>query len=299
MNQFNEDQLDYVDQVFDRAKRLIQARIWGEIKEHRLETWRGCFHNYGAELLGAYLLDNLCFRSRDQFFSMLDTLFLDFLNSRDFTKKTGLVDFLQSRPDATTTSALRIVPVIGLSAPPTKSGPYILRLAQRRYGIRSHWLCWPHQLQSIEGLSDLIFVDDFCGTGEQFIEFSRSIELDQICKKNSTLQITYLVAAAHVEGIHKISMEFPFVHIKCAEKLGAINTVLSNECLDRYQISGFQAQIMAQYQDVVKRAGLPQGKIANGYGKLGLAYGFAHATPNNTLPIFWYETDNWTPLLER
>ncbi|PIY32652.1 MAG: hypothetical protein COZ08_06660, partial [Bacteroidetes bacterium CG_4_10_14_3_um_filter_42_6] len=74
---YTEDQLDYIDQVFDRANKLINARVWGEIKVHRLDTWRGCFKNFGAELVGAYLLDNLCFRSREQFFSLLDNLFLE------------------------------------------------------------------------------------------------------------------------------------------------------------------------------------------------------------------------------
>jgi hypothetical protein len=299
MIHYNEDQLDYIDQVFDRAKKLIQARIWDEIKVHRLESWRGCFENYGAELVGAYLLDNLCFRSRDQFFSLLDTLFLDFNSSNSTTGSGHLLDLVQNRSNQTTESIVRIVPVIGLSAPPTKSGPYILRLVQKRYGIKSEWLAWPQHIQSVEALSELVFVDDFCGTGQQFIEFALSIDLTKIRAANPALRVSYLVATAHEEGIKAIKKELPFVHIKCAEKLGLTNSVLQDKCFERYQIAGFQSLVLEQYEDIVKRAGLPKGKFAEGFGKLGLAYGFAHATPNNTLPIFWYETDSWTPLLDR
>jgi hypothetical protein len=299
MVHYNEDQLDYIDQVFDRAKKLIQARIWDEIKVHRLESWRGCFENYGAELVGAYLLDNLCFRSRDQFFSLLDTLFLDFVSSNGTISSGHLLNLVRNRSNQTTESIVRIVPVIGLSAPPTKSGPYILRLVQRRYGIRSEWLAWPQHIQSIESLSELVFVDDFCGTGQQFIEFAQSIDLVKIRAEKPALKISYLVATAHEDGVNSIKKELPFVHIKCAEKLGLTNSVLHDKCFERYQIAGFQTLVLEQYEDIVKRAGLPKGKFAEGFGKLGLAYGFAHATPNNTLPIFWYETDSWTPLLDR
>ena len=59
-------------------------------------------------------------------------------------------------------------------------------------------------------------------------------------------------------------------------------------------------KIAAQYDSAVKILGLPQSiKLAGGYGGLALAYAFAHATPNNTLPIFWMGTENLTPLLDR
>ena len=56
----------------------------------------------------------------------------------------------------------------------------------------------------------------------------------------------------------------------------------------------------ALYNSLIKTVGLPdeQHQLHN-YFKLGLCYGFSHATPNSTLPIFWYETDNWIPLLNR
>lgn len=296
-----DDQLDYIDQVFDRAKNLVQTGVWGDIKEQRLEAWLGCLRNYDAALLGAYLLDNLCYRSKDQFNSLLDALFLDLSDqSADPATDKLLVERLQKKPDSPSEPCVCLAPVIGFLSPPTKSGPYILRLAQRRYDIHSDWLVWPHKIQSLGSLTDLFFVDDFCGSGKQFTDFCESIKLSALHDAFPDLRVTYLVAAAHKNGIQKIQQELPFVHIKCAERLGDINSVLSNTCFSRYQIDGFQQLVMQQYQRVVKEAGLPmQGKLANGFGDLGLAYAFAHATPNNTLPIFWYDTEHWTPLLDR
>lgn len=296
-----DDQLDYIDQVFDRARKLVQTRVWDEIKEYRLEGWIGCLQNHGAELLGAYLLDNLCFRSRDQFFSMLDALFLDLPAYPSIPDDGGrLIDRLRGYPQQGGPSSIRLAPVIGLASPPTKSGPYILRLTQRRYMIRSDWLIWPHLLEKEEGLTDIIFVDDFCGTGKQFVDFANSIRLGELHSQRQNMCITYLVAAAHEIGIKKIQNELPFVKIKCAERLSAITSVLEDECFERYQVDDFRNIVLEQYAHVTKQCGLPtSGKFAKGFGELGLAYAFAHATPNNTLPIFWRETNQWTPLLER
>ncbi|MBR8094983.1 hypothetical protein KDX09_37235 [Burkholderia cenocepacia] len=296
-----DDRLDYIEQVFDRARRLVQTRVWDDIKEHRLEGWIGCLQNQDAELLGAYLLDNLCFRSRDQFYSMLDSLFLDLPAFPSTPGRGGrLTTRLRSRPKLDDDAPVRLAPVIGMESPPTKSGPYILRLAQRRYGIHSDWLAWPHLLEGNDKLSDIVFVDDFCGTGKQFVDFASSIRLRELHSQKTSIGITYLTAAAHEDGIRKIHDELPFVEVRCVERLGPVTSVLGDDCFARYQIDGFRELVLEQYENVTKRCGLPTtGKFAKGFGELGLAYAFAHATPNNTLPIFWWETDDWTPLLER
>lgn len=295
----HDDQLEYVDQVVDRATKLVQTGIWDAISLHRLDAWLTCLANYEAQLLGAYLLDNLCCRSRHQFLAMLDSLFCDLRQEQLGLGTEGrLIELLQNRPPRHPPALLS--PVIGLSEPPTKSGPYILRLGQRRYRIHSDWLAWPANLARQENPKCLFFVDDFCGSGKQFSDFAMSIRLDELYKRNPSLQIIYLVATIHPKGIKKLADEWPFVQVKFADRLVEGNSVLSDVCFSRYEIPGFKEVVMAQYERVVKEAGLPTtGKLALGFGNLGLAYAFAHATPNNTLPIFWYETPAWTPLLDR
>lgn len=296
---YSEDQLDYIDQVYDRARKLVQTQVWDGIKEQRLDNWLGCLKNHEAELLGAYLLDNLCFRSRDQFMSMLDRLFLSTSITAENSSYDGhFIDRLKQKPREN--NGLYLAPVIGLLSPPTKSGPYVLRLAQRRFLIHRDWLIWPRQINEIGSLTDLIFVDDFCGTGKQFTNFCKDICLDQLVSRHSKLHITYLVAAIHETGIRKIRDELPYINIQYAERLADVNSVMSETCFKRYQIDGFEQLVLQQYHKVVQKSGLPTGgKLANGYGDLGLAYAFVHATPNNTLPIFWFDTNHMTPLLDR
>lgn len=299
--EISEDETDYIDQVLDRCRKLIHSGIWEGIKEERLDGWFGSLRNCDAELLAAYLLDNLAFRSRDQYAALLDAIFIDLtITSAAGGHGARLVDELVQSKSSTSRFNIKMAPVIGHAAPPTKSGPYILRLAQRRYRINNDWLSWPHLLVDVDTISHLYLVDDFCGTGEQFTKFLKSIHLDEILKKSPGIKITYLVTTIHTDGLERITKEYPFVTVIWAERLGSVNAALSAAALGRYQVTGFSDKILNQYANAIKHTGLPgKGRVADGYGGLGLAYGFTHATPNNTLPIFWMATPKLTPLLDR
>lgn len=292
-----EDQTDYVAQVTERARRLIQMDIW-DIPEHRLDTWLGCFSNYSCELLAAFLLDNLCLRSRHQFESLLDTLFCDLPDPLG-GEGDRLLSMLARNPKRKPPELL-LVPVIGAEQPPTKSGPYVLRLAARRYQIHSAWLAWPAKISGASGLKHVFFVDDFCGSGKQFEEFANSINLTQLHQIEPKVKLTYLVAAAHETGIEHVRKSFPFVSLKVGEILAHQNAIMSDANLARYQVGEFKEEVRRQYDHLIAKAGLPvKGDLRDGFGGLGLAYGFSHGTPNNSLPIFWYDTEYWTPLLDR
>lgn len=294
-----EDQSDYIEQVVDRSKKLIQTGIWEGIEEDRLANWLGSLRNCGAELLGAYLLDNLAFRSRQQYASLLDTVFHD-LRLTFEGKSQRLLDVLASVPADLDRVSVQVVPVIGQAQPPTKSGPYILRLAQRRYRMKSEWLAWAHLLHTAKNLTHIFFVDDFCGTGEQFEAFLNDIDIQKIRHQNPNVNITYLVTVIHSKGRSHLKDKFPFVNVVCGECLLPINAVMSPEALARYRVPGFADEIEKQYESVLQQTGLPtRGQMAQGFGSLGLAFAFTHATPNNTLPIFWMSKPKLAALLDR
>lgn len=298
MIQLTDDQQEYVEQVFTRARNLIEHGTWGEIDLGRLESWLGCFENYKASLLAAYLLDNLCYRSKSQFHAMLDVLFTDIRLSSNTLTSPKLIDVISEKNPKEVSIVL--TPVLSPDAPPTKSGPYILRLAQRRYDIKNAWMAWPESINYSGALEDVIFVDDFCGTGRQFEKFGKKIALTETYQKHPDVRFWYFVTTIHIKGLTYLNEKFPFLKIRYAELLSENNAALGKTSFDRYQIDGFEGMILEQYDTVISASGLPKNKdFAEGFGELGLAYGFAHATPNNTLPIFWWDTPSWTPLLDR
>jgi hypothetical protein len=197
---------------------------------------------------------------------------------------------------------IRLVPVICESDAPTKSGPLVLRRLQRILQLKAKWMCWPWQAKDAvdeHGVNTIIFVDDFLGSGDQFVKFFTQWEFaNQLA---SGLTFIYAPVVAHQLGLENLSISLPTVHVECVEKLGTDQRFFNEhtwEQLSQGQISAAEARDW--YLNFGERRGFkPKDVSLLGYGDLELVFGFSHSTPNNSLPILWHACANWQPLLER
>lgn len=290
------DEKEYIHIIETRARYLIQSKIWDSISEQSLENWISGLKVLRASLLGAYILDNLAFRTKNQYSALLDVLIDQVEVCVSNTQPAiPMIEAFNRR----TKYPIALSPVIGMNEPPTKSGPYILRLAQRRFKLNSARMYWPHQLIQLEELNQVIFIDDFCGTGNQFLDFLDSINFDQLLLKFPHLKVSYAVTTLHENGLNTIKSKYSDITIYYSEYLTHSNSnLLHDKFLDRYEVDGFKEQIREQYEEVCL-AIKPPSKFKYGYGDLGLSYAFAHSTPNNSLPILWRGTEVLPPLVER
>lgn len=293
---YTTDDQEYINRITLRAKHLIQSRIWDSISEQSLDHWLSGLSLLKAELLGAYILDNLTYRTKDQYLSLLSSLVDQiFITLPQDTEPLSFINAFTSRLQ----HPIALSPVIGLNEPPTKSGPYILRLAQRKFRLKSTCMYWPNHLIQLEKLKYVIFIDDFCGSGKQFLDFLNSINFKELLLKFPDLEVVYAVTTIHEHGYETIKKNYSQIKIFYAEYLTHSNSnLLNDEFLDRYSINGFREKIREQYENVCLHV-KPSSKFKYGYGSLGLSYSFAHSTPNNSLPILWMDSDALPPLVER
>lgn len=288
----------FIEQVHQRTRSYVKSNIWASISLDRLDRWIDQFECYQYSFLGAVLLDNLLFRSKSQVLATLEWLMSCPELCRDFKSDLSLVESFSSYKDP----GVRLVPAISFDKPPTKSGFYILRLIQRLFRIHASWLIWPQKINEWpSGANLLIIVDDFLGSGDQFKEFVSVASLEVFHKEHPRVRIVYLVLAAHVDGINAINKDFPFVEIVCADTLGSEYHLFDGTRVDKKYQLAVSSNLKNDYLDLARKAGLPlSGKVGPfGYGGQCLSYAFEHATPNNVLPAYWFETTNWEPLLDR
>lgn len=174
------ENIDYfVESVFSTCKQLIESGFW-EIPESRLSSWYRQFCGPEEQFFAACLLDQTIFRSRLQFESALRALFRSNLFGAVFPGQNDLclTQAIQGRYEP----KIRLIPVICETDPPTKSGPLVMRRLQRILRINSKWMCWPWQVpQAIDenGVTTIVFVDDFLGSGRQFETFFRQWGFDK------------------------------------------------------------------------------------------------------------------------
>ena len=146
---------------------------------------------------------------------------------------------------------------------------------------------------------NLIFIDDFVGTGKTVTDFWNTC-VSLIKKKLPNVKIYLLALVATDEAIDVIRQHTGITLI-CPQILGSDYKVFDdNSSIFRNMSKRQTAKNMCQYygeQLVGNR------ENALGYKGSQLLIGFHHNTPNNTLPVIWADTKigerQWQPLFER
>ena len=149
----------------------------------------------------------------------------------------------------------------------------------------------------------VIFIDDFCGTGQQITKMGGDTlphlrrAADNIGVK---LDIWYLTLLATSHGLNTV------------EQTGLFQQVQSLSVLDAtYRVFDHSSQYFRDPPDYVDKSECEEimsyyGNriLVNapfGYGNSQLLLGFHHNVPDNTLPVIWAETSLpwWRPIFER
>lgn len=142
-----------------------------------------------------------------------------------------------------------------------------------------------------------VFIDDFCGSGTQAKDYSKDI-VEQIKHINKDIEVNYLMLFGTEDGINSVKNETKF------DKVETVFTIDNSfKCFSdnsRY----FCKPINEIEKDFCKNMCEKYGNTLWNMHPLGykdgqLLLSLFHNTPDNTLPIFWVENTNWTPIFKR
>ena len=89
----------------------------------------------------------------------------------------------------------RLVPVVPSRKPSMTSGPLIARMIQKHVRVREHWIIEHKKVHESDHF--IVFIDDFIGTGSQFIKFVERNEYSQLVEDK---KCCFLSLAGHSSG---------------------------------------------------------------------------------------------------
>lgn len=149
-------------------------------------------------------------------------------------------------------------------------------------------------------VSHVVFIDDFAGTGHQAFGYAAPI-VKKLRKVDPNLRISYLVLATTQAALDYLRSKKIFSSVDAAIVLNESDRCLSPSAriFVNPQVTGIRAE------DALKLARgygsqLVGRSDALGYGGGGWLVSFHHNTPDNTLPIFWYDGGkSWKWVLRR
>lgn len=287
---------EYALKAKQYAKLQIDQRIWDSISSNDLDNWLGNFKETEEQLLSAILLESLIPRSEAQTASILTSALRCSLPNAKYKNPVEIfegADCLKELTSKSVTDSIRIVPVIRDLDPPTKSGPSIARMYKRQLGVNENYMIWPWLIKDhvTKGVNSFVFIDDVLASGQQASEFFAAYELD----KYPGVHFSYIPLLAHDEGLRKIKVEHPHINVSPVEKVGQESSLFKS---DRFsQIVDLEDLYLKVAKKHINRRLFKQ--MPTGYGSLALTFSYHHATPNASLPLYWYESESFYPLVRR
>lgn len=188
----------------------------------------------------------------------------------------------------------------------TDSGLKFLRMARQVLRIDENRILSPDETLArfrVGVRCPIIFLDDFVGSGQQFVStWTRKVSLsyhspvsfEDIESEYPDLRTFYCPLICTETGQRNIKIRCPRVTLNPAHLLPDNYSALSTESVvwpPEMRISGPKF-----IESVSLRANIPGWR---GFHNLGLSLAFEHSVPDATLPIFHWNENGWIPLIER
>lgn len=294
------------EQVLKKCDYFAKAGLW---PLHQAgfdpKSWLDNFQEDETEH-AIYLLNSFLYFSdpviRQIFRSTVQSLSSFLAYEIDESRSVDWSDFLNE---------LIITPVVSERPAPSDSGSIFSRLARREIPIpKERILTNDEAIQRAvrHPESWIMFVDDFVGSGQQFLttyEQKHQMGADEISFEdlatNGFENFFYCPIAATMYGTDEIVREHPEVILRPGHILPDQYSVFHpGSVIWPDHLIGDAERVLFQAS---QRAGIPDDPTAEdhwkGFHELGLALSFSHGTPDATIPLIWWENNGWTPLRTR
>jgi hypothetical protein len=294
--------------VLGKCDSFVDFQLWPIQTTLNPEGWLKNF--LSDELEHAYhLLNSFTFYSEQ----LVRELFLaGFQNISCIRRKPGLSFAEQQSAWRSFCSEVLVTFVTGEQPNPTDSGHLFTRIVRQHLRISERRIVEPQvALRSlVEGSQKpILFVDDFVGSGAQFVAtWRRPYDVGMVGHMSFERFANwkggayyYCPAICTALGTREISNYCPTVQLSPGNMLGRrYSAVEPDSVVWPENLLPTGASFI---ETASRRAGIPATDGGRndwrGFNKLGLCVGFNHSVPDATLPLFYWEKNGWIPLLRR
>jgi hypothetical protein len=305
------------DQLVQKIKILNEEAWEHRVPWPKIQQWLENFANAGAgdsttqQLHALFLLSKFMYFGSREMRELLRSVFRDLY-------KYPVVEGLRKRNGDTIDTAfldtafqeeLEKTRFLGVGNP-SESGTHLLYYFRQENALRSELFINAYEVFARAGsitpvqlrdptITRYVFIDDFCGSGDQALQYSRSI-IEDIKRLNPNIQTSYYVLFAMERGLEQVRANTKFDRVEAVFELddtfkcfGAESRFFKNQ---PSEITRDFAQAVCRYYGTYLYAGHPLG-----YRDGQLLLGFFHNTPDNTLPVIWSSgaTFAWVPIFRR
>jgi hypothetical protein len=321
---------DLEDALFKKLKILNETTWENRANREKVSDWLNNYKDDNEKLHALYLLSQFMYFNSMQMRNLLKSLYRDLFKYKIIDKirrengDTVDLNFIE----VTYNDQLNDTKFLGVGNP-SESGVHLLYFFRQENNLSKRLFINAHEIFKNNGngklefqypdVKNYVFIDDFCGSGDQAKRYSSEI-VEVIKKMNSKVSVSYLMLFATKKGKDAVFNETKFDMVEAVFELN--DTFKCFDPSSRYFIHtpkeinfDFISNFVGEYgeklmKSIIKKElpRLEEGKIDElakknklGFKNGQLLIGFHHNTPDNSLPIFWYDEEDlpWNPIFRR
>jgi len=319
---------DYEEELYRKIKVLNEITWEYRANRPNINEWLSNFSDSKEKLHALFMLSQFMYFGNLQMRELLKCIYRDLYKypkiefirkslSNTFDMNLILAEFLIAE---TKTRFLGV-------GNPSESGTHLLYFFRQENRLRKDLFINIHEIfktnenGGIElansNINHYVFIDDFCGSGSQAIRNSKEV-IKLINDLDPSIETSYLMLFATSDGKNTVKTKTLFTHVDTVVELD--NSFKLFDIDSRYfkNISSHIERVFLQkmceehgrklmtsiYQEEGKTdptltKWVERDKL--GFRDSQLLIGFHHNTPNNTLPVLWYDEAmmKWFPIFRR
>jgi hypothetical protein len=310
------------DELLGKIK-ILATTIWEDKNPKVFQKWRENFQQHDdpkkcEELHALYLLSQFMYFGSRQMRYLLKSLYRDQFrypvieSIRKANGNTTNLGFINSKYD----EELKNTRFLGVGNP-SESGCHLLYYFRQENILSKDLFIHTHEIFTRKGrekklalktpsISRYVFIDDFTGSGEQAGGYSKEI-ISDIKALNPDAVTEYILLFATQKGLQSIRAATKFDYVRSVFELDETYKCFGPK--SRYNPPAklgldwsFAKSMCEKYGSIFATLDDSLYGHTLGYKDCQLMIGFNHNTPDNSLPIFWFDNPKafpWDPVFRR
>lgn len=307
--------MDFLSSKYGKQIEILNSTIWeNRVQGPKIIEWLENFDDDKEKNYALYMLSRLMYFSSSNIRNLLKALYRDLYRypiieqirkDNNNTLDSNIIEdsFLKE---------LEATRFLGVGNP-SESGVHLLYYFRQENKIRKDLFINTDDVveydengkgklrDSFKDVKHYVFIDDLCGSGIQATDDSnvkRCVQHLRNIVKDA--DISYFMIFGMTKGIEKIKESKLYTHVKAVIELDESYRCFSEQSRffddNEYKLS--EAKDIA-YKHGYKLIKSPHHAL--GFGDCQLLLSMHHNTPDNTLPIIWYDENNtiWKPIFKR
>lgn len=319
----------FKEELYDKLK-VLNETVWENQAERlSINAWLRNFKNEKERIQALFLLSQFLFFGSRQIRELLRALYRDLY-------KYPKIETVRKRDNDTTdltyirkkfNEELRKTRFLGIGNP-SESGTHLLYFFRQENKLPKSLFIQSHEIFERFGqkkklklgfpdVKHYVFIDDLCGSGTQALRYSKKI-IQDLKSLNKEIRADYLTLFSLGEAKKKVEKDTEFDYVDSVFELDESFRCFNKKSRYFQNIPpgidlDFAKKMCQEYgrklmYSICKLEGVPKQKLSQyarkhslGFENGQLLIGLHHNTPDNTLPIIWYDEDEvpWYPIIKR